>query len=553
MKDKNLTTNHFIEQIESGKITKADLEQLQDATAGVIQQSIQNLFGGLPSQSQIKELQTWAEILYSKYDSTQQGKKIKANACGYGILGTSSSRFYFIPSAEGTTTGGKALLLMVVKFITKKFGLKILYGDTDSLFIHLEPIIPEDIKNKHDLQGLRKFVYEWLEKELYPELRGFIDWYMEEYYGIPPSEHFFDFKTEIIIDKALFLKGKETSSTSKGETDEGSPTAGVALELQLLWSMAPVYFNQFLDKDAFQKLLNKDGFVSQANITKAIKPEIRKHLTDQLIKKALEYWNPADADRWLGIKKKYILHIVDKEKVAKDEFVYQGVELKRSELSPYVKDRLREIVEKDIFGVRGSPNLEQIQQKLNQLKGEIQQKIQNWDLEVGGIFKSISKDIAQYDTKVITVEGAKLYNRYARLLNLPLVESGTKIMLYYIIGINKLVLRAVLRDFEKSLRERKSPLEYKSIRQNFTERELITAGVLSPNTLEPNFDYIAETFIPNLKDLIKLVYNNNFTGISFPTDITLIPTLIKNTVQLDIAKQLNQIIDNTFQPIISSL
>jgi len=87
----------------------------------------------------------------------QLGRKLVANS-GYGFLGTSDENG-IMPFPEGAATVtavGRIKIKVVEQFLVDKYGAKIIYGDTDSVFIDM------NIKNHHECNDIGKL----LEKEV---------------------------------------------------------------------------------------------------------------------------------------------------------------------------------------------------------------------------------------------------------------------------------------------------------------------------------------------------------------------------------------------------
>lgn len=70
---------------------------------------------------------------YRILDERQRALKILANAT-YGYMGWVGARWYFRPGAEAVTAWGRQTIKTAIS-IAKELGLKVIYGDTDSLFV----------------------------------------------------------------------------------------------------------------------------------------------------------------------------------------------------------------------------------------------------------------------------------------------------------------------------------------------------------------------------------------------------------------------------------
>jgi len=88
---------------------------------------------------------------YKLLDERQKAVKVLANA-HYGYMGWPHARWYCRECAEAVTSWGRELILRAIE-MAKKLGLKVIYGDTDSLFV---------IYDKEKVQKL----IELIEKEL---------------------------------------------------------------------------------------------------------------------------------------------------------------------------------------------------------------------------------------------------------------------------------------------------------------------------------------------------------------------------------------------------
>jgi len=89
------------------------------------------------------------------YNVIQGALKVFINAI-YGVTGSETFQFYYLPSAEAVTIYGRYIIEQAIKK-AEKLNLKIIYGDTDSLFIKnpeqklLEKLM-EDIYNTYRLK-----------------------------------------------------------------------------------------------------------------------------------------------------------------------------------------------------------------------------------------------------------------------------------------------------------------------------------------------------------------------------------------------------------------
>ena len=94
--------------------------------------------------------------LYKLLDERQKAVKVLANA-HYGYMGWVHARWYCRECAEAVTSWGRELILKALQ-IARELGLKVIYGDTDSLFVI------------YDKEKVKKFI-EIIEKELGFEIK----------------------------------------------------------------------------------------------------------------------------------------------------------------------------------------------------------------------------------------------------------------------------------------------------------------------------------------------------------------------------------------------
>jgi DNA polymerase elongation subunit (family B) len=81
--------------------------------------------------NKIKEL----NLLYNVLDKRQLAYKVSANSA-YGALGVRKGYLPFMPGAMCTTYMGRINIELVAKTIPEKYGGELVYGDTDSNYIH---------------------------------------------------------------------------------------------------------------------------------------------------------------------------------------------------------------------------------------------------------------------------------------------------------------------------------------------------------------------------------------------------------------------------------
>ncbi|MBS7632519.1 DNA polymerase II, partial [Candidatus Bathyarchaeota archaeon] len=74
---------------------------------------------------------------YRVLDARQKAVKVIANA-SYGYAGWIGARWYVKPVAEAATAWGRYIIANTIE-IARKTGLKVIYGDTDSIFVKNEP------------------------------------------------------------------------------------------------------------------------------------------------------------------------------------------------------------------------------------------------------------------------------------------------------------------------------------------------------------------------------------------------------------------------------
>ncbi len=90
---------------------------------------------------------------YRLLDERQKALKVLANA-SYGYMGWVGARWYFREGAEAVTALGRATITKAIE-IAKSLGLRVIYGDTDSLFVSYdERRVKEFIRRVEEELGL---------------------------------------------------------------------------------------------------------------------------------------------------------------------------------------------------------------------------------------------------------------------------------------------------------------------------------------------------------------------------------------------------------------
>jgi len=85
---------------------------------------------------------------YRVLDARQKAVKVITNA-SYGYTGWIGARWYIKPVAEATAAWGRRTILETIE-LSKKTGLEVVYGDTDSIFVKHDPKKIEKISSEID-------------------------------------------------------------------------------------------------------------------------------------------------------------------------------------------------------------------------------------------------------------------------------------------------------------------------------------------------------------------------------------------------------------------
>ena len=112
---------------------------------------------------------SFSEEQRQQYTVVSQALKVILNA-SYGVMGADIFPLYYLPAADATTATGRHIILQTIKKC-EETGIKVLYGDTDSLFLknpmeqQVQKVI-ENAKKEHgvDLEVDKEYRYVVLSK-----------------------------------------------------------------------------------------------------------------------------------------------------------------------------------------------------------------------------------------------------------------------------------------------------------------------------------------------------------------------------------------------------
>ncbi len=97
---------------------------------------------------------SFSEEQRQQYMVVSQALKVILNA-SYGVMGADIFPLYYLPAAEATTATGRHIILQTIKKC-EETGIKVLYGDTDSLFLKnpMEDQVQKVIENAKKEHGV---------------------------------------------------------------------------------------------------------------------------------------------------------------------------------------------------------------------------------------------------------------------------------------------------------------------------------------------------------------------------------------------------------------
>ncbi|KAI0461170.1 hypothetical protein LJB42_001186 [Komagataella kurtzmanii] len=138
---------------ESGNVDTIPPVPVQNSQQGVLPRLLANLVSRRREVKKLLKDSKIGPVEKAQFDIKQQALKLTANSM-YGCLGYVNSRFYARPLAMLVTSKGREIL-MDTRQLAESLGLKVVYGDTDSVMIDSGTIdyqeaiaIGEDLKAK---------------------------------------------------------------------------------------------------------------------------------------------------------------------------------------------------------------------------------------------------------------------------------------------------------------------------------------------------------------------------------------------------------------------
>lgn len=144
------------------------------------------------------------------YDTRQKTVKVLMNTF-YGVVGFPADPLYMVELAAGVTAYGRFYIKSVHKFLTEKYGCKIYYGDTDSLYFNINHRHFREFDSQYFMSGpsLTKVEYctKLVEKtfEIIPILRNKVNEFL---LGLSGSK-FLEMAYEEVLYGALLLGMKK--------------------------------------------------------------------------------------------------------------------------------------------------------------------------------------------------------------------------------------------------------------------------------------------------------------------------------------------------------
>lgn len=204
---------------------------------GIFPRLIQSLVDKRRAVKNMMKSTSATDAQRAQWDIKQQALKLTANSM-YGCLGFEGSRFYARPLAALTTHNGREIL-MATKQLAESQGLRVIYGDTDSVMINTNvDSYEEAIKIGNDFKRQVNQNYKLLEIDIDNVFRRMLLHSKKKYAAVSmhgPEEITSGGKLDIEV-KGLDMKRREYCAMSKLESkyalDQilGSDSAETAVE-----------------------------------------------------------------------------------------------------------------------------------------------------------------------------------------------------------------------------------------------------------------------------------------------------------------------------------
>lgn len=215
-----------------------------------------------------KRFKTFSVFEQAVFDGLQLAYKLTANSL-YGQIGARTSSIYMKDIAATTTATGRMLLYLAKEKVEEKFeGSKIVYGDTDSIFINFNP-------KKKGREGLKESIKMGIEAEEY------IQQFLKAPHKLEYEKTFWPF---ILFSKKRYIGNKYEFDT--GENDYKETSMGIVLKrrdnaeivkhcyggvIKILMNKKNVEASITFLKEELRKLLDGKFGVDMLVITKSLR------------------------------------------------------------------------------------------------------------------------------------------------------------------------------------------------------------------------------------------------------------------------------------------
>ena len=258
--------NNLVLQFASGKtkkITKAEVLELvkehnysiggngaiyTTAAKGLIPAILENWFEERVKYKDLMKvyLKDGNQELADHFDRMQYTTKILLNSM-YGVLGLKSFRFFDVENAEAVTiTGQDALRFadkMANKYLTINYGNKddkVVYEDTDSVYIQLTDYINENVDRADTIEQVRKISGE-LAEYINSNMAAFVRGHLNSNYNK------LVFKEESVISSAFWLAKKRYAYQKVFDLESNKVADKLVVKgLDVVRSNFPLLFRKFM-------------------------------------------------------------------------------------------------------------------------------------------------------------------------------------------------------------------------------------------------------------------------------------------------------------------